>query len=79
MLGNHAIFGNRETFAWLTPHAFAVRANGRALSSPSLFRDYYTCSLTVDGKAIYAWACSLVALSDICDVFRHLLLADDVS
>ena len=76
MLGNHAMFGNRETVAWLTPHAVAVRANGRALLDPFLMEGYYTFSITVDGKAIHAFVSSLGALSDIGDVFFRLLLAN---
>jgi hypothetical protein len=74
----YAVLGNEETLAWLTPHAFVVRAGLGML--------YYTLNLlrmrsfhfTADGKDIIVFALSPEHLLEICDVLFRLLAASVV-
>jgi hypothetical protein len=73
----YTMLGNGETITWLTPHAAIVLADGRV----QLFRrefNKYRFRFTVDGKEIVAWARSIEALSEICDVVLRLVAASVV-
>jgi hypothetical protein len=74
----HAMLGNEDMVAWLTPHA-AVASN-----SPSVFYSWRelgdTCRfcISADGKEIVASARSLEYSLEICDVVLRLLAASVV-
>jgi hypothetical protein len=70
----YATMGNRNTVAWLTPHAAVVREQG-FLGFYCLHQDNLRFQLNVDGKTIEGMADSSEALSEIIDVVRRLLLA----
>jgi hypothetical protein len=74
----YAILGNRNTVAWLTPHA-AVAQHGRVVNSWGDIDQSRQFCFDVDGKVIYALALSLEHFSEICDVVLRLLLAADGS
>jgi hypothetical protein len=80
LLGNHTMFGNRKTVAWLTPHAAVVSEYGRERVRAYLLSfclpKYFRCSIIVDGKAIHALASSVWELSHIVGFFSRLLLVD---
>jgi hypothetical protein len=67
----HAVLGNEETLAWLTPHAFVTHAgiNHRMLC------DFY---FIADDKVIIAFARSSEALAEIADVVLRLLASSAV-
>jgi hypothetical protein len=75
----YAMIRNEDTVAWLTPHAYVVRAGGRALKCGNCLVDS-DCQyrFTADGKDIVAVARSSEALSEICDVVVRLLAASVV-
>jgi hypothetical protein len=72
----YAMLGNRNTVAWLTPHAFITRCHTTAVFF--LQFDDYRFSLNVDGVAILAVARSLQHVLEICDVILRLLAASIV-
>jgi hypothetical protein len=67
---------NRKLIAWLTPHAAVVSEYGRANFRNCHLQDFYFFRVNVNGKEIHALTQSSGAFSEICDVFRRLLLAD---
>jgi hypothetical protein len=71
----HAMLGNENTVACLTPHAAVARPDGRALYSNSWLRlrESSRYRLHADGKEINAWARSPEHLLEICDVVLRLL------
>jgi hypothetical protein len=79
----YAMLGNRNTVAWLTPHAAVVCERDRALSCATFLPDEenYRFSFNVDGTEIFAVARSSAALAEIVDVVIRLLVANarDVS
>jgi hypothetical protein len=69
----HAMLGNQNKVAWLTPNAFVVLANGRGGRCSFYLHDDYRFRLNVDGKNIQVLARSWEAYSDIADVVLRLL------
>jgi hypothetical protein len=76
----YLMLGNEDTIAWLTPHASVVRTGGIAsrLCSYNLPGDY-KFSFNVNGKELSVVARSSEALSEIVDVVRRLLVANNTS
>jgi hypothetical protein len=60
----YAMLGNGDTIAWLTPHA--------AVANRGHFNESCRYHFNVDGKEIFAWASSVEAMSEICDVVLRL-------
>jgi hypothetical protein len=75
----YAKLGNRETIAWLTPHAAVGRVSDRVVYHWGHL-DESSCSFcfTADGKEMFALARSPEHLLDICDVVLRLLAASVV-
>jgi hypothetical protein len=74
----HATFRNRDTVAWLTPHASIVRAGGRAMRYWEQLDESCSFAFNVDGKKIDAVARSPEHLLEICDIVLRLLAASVV-
>jgi hypothetical protein len=70
----YAILGNKDTVAWLTPHAaVTLRDDIVEYSWPCCF-----CFNADDNKGIVAFSRSAEHLMEICDVVLRLLAASDV-
>jgi hypothetical protein len=69
----YALVVNRDTAAWLTPHAAVVRGAGRAMRYWEQLGESYRFIFNADGKAIFALARSTEHLLEICDVVVRLL------
>jgi hypothetical protein len=67
---------NRDTLAWLTPHAAVALERGVARDLWDYLEEDYSFYFRADGKTIVALARSTEALAEICDVIRRLVLAD---
>jgi hypothetical protein len=67
----HAVLGNEDTVAWLTPHAVVAHAGIR-------HRMLYGFRFNADGKVIVAFANSGEHLLEICDVLLRLVAASTV-
>jgi hypothetical protein len=73
----YAMLRNRNTIAWLTPHAAVMCEEDRAHLCSSFLRDEdYIFSFSVDDTDIFAVARSYAALSEIIDVVLRLLVAN---
>jgi hypothetical protein len=68
-----AMLGNKDTVAWLTPHAAVARKGGRAASCFDHVPHCYRFSFNVDGKYVVALALSPEHLLEICDIVVRLL------
>ena len=64
---------NRDTLAWLTPHAFVAREDGLAMHACHQLEEMCRFWFDADGQIIFALAHSLEHLLEICDVFFRLL------
>jgi hypothetical protein len=75
----YAMIQNEDAVAWLTPHAYVVRASGIAEKCDRHSVDG-DCQyrFNADGKDVVAVARSSEALSEICDVVIRLLAASVV-
>jgi hypothetical protein len=74
----YALLANKDTAAWLTPHAAVVRKGARqAHTWGPLVEDFCFC-FSVDGKEINALAASSEHLSEVCDVVLKLLAVSAV-
>jgi hypothetical protein len=74
----HALLGNEETVAWLTPHAAVARPYGIVAQSWESVAGSRHIRFNVDGNDIEALARSPEHLSEICDVVLRLLAASAV-
>jgi hypothetical protein len=74
----YAKLRNRNTIAWLTPHAAITRHCRKRAYSWGQLDDSYRLCFNVDGKDIVAMAQSSEALSEICDIVLRLLAASVV-
>jgi hypothetical protein len=69
----YAMLGNRNTAAWLTPHATVAREGGSAINTWAHLDVSHRFYFTVDGIDIYAAARSSEHLLEICDIVVRLL------
>jgi hypothetical protein len=68
-----AMLGNRNTVAWLTPHAAVARTCGGAIHSWNQLGGSCGVRFSADDKEIIAMALSPEHLLEICDVILRLL------
>jgi hypothetical protein len=69
----YAMLGNEDTMAWLTPHTYLVRADGRAALCSDHVPDCYQITFNVDSQKIDVMATSPEHLLKICDIVVRLL------
>jgi hypothetical protein len=69
----HAMLGNDETVAWLTPHTAVARSGGRLVSAWDKINESCRFCFSVDGKDVSALTLSSEHLSEICDIVLRLL------
>jgi hypothetical protein len=74
----YATLGNRDTVAWLTPHAATVRADGLAVDAWKQQDESCRFRFNADDKVIVAYARSTEHLLEIADVFFRLLAVSAV-
>jgi hypothetical protein len=74
----YAILRNRNTVAWLIPHAAVARKGERVVFSSVSLDDSYRFSFSADGKEIVALAHSPEHLLETCDLVFRLLVASAV-
>jgi hypothetical protein len=74
----HALLGNEDTVAWLTPHAAVARPYGRVAQSWERVNMSCRICFDADGKDIFARAYSSERLLEICDVVLRLMAASVV-
>jgi hypothetical protein len=72
----YAMICNRNTIAWLTPHAAVVTGYGRAHFRYYELKGIYSFRVIVNGAEIHALTLSSAAFSETLDVVRRLLLAE---
>jgi hypothetical protein len=69
----YAMLENRNTIAWLTPHAGIAREDGRAEEAWLQLDDTCCFCFSTDGKRVFALARSSAALLEICDIVVRVL------
>jgi hypothetical protein len=74
----HAMLGNEDTVAWLTPHAAVFRGGGRAMRYWDMLHRSHRLHCSADGKDVFAVAFSYEHLVEICDIVVRLLAVSAV-
>jgi hypothetical protein len=72
------LLGNRNTFAWLTSHAFVASHVDSGMCVWLQLHDSYRFKFSTDGKGMIAFARSSEHLLEICDIVLRLLAASAV-
>jgi hypothetical protein len=69
----YALLGNKDTVAWLTPHAFVARCGEKVVASWIQLNGSHHFYFIADGKHIVALARSPEHLLEICNVVLRVL------
>jgi hypothetical protein len=69
----YAMIGNKDTIAWLTPHAAIIRKRGTAVRHWNQLDESCGLCFSADGQEMVALALSPEHLLEICDIVLRLL------